>query len=159
VKQYIVDVAATISLLLIAAPLFTASFRKIDFLWLTLAGLLALWFSHPALFVLAALGLALMITYLARRDFASLRITIGMGIVWILNIGLLYLLVLKDLSQNAYMRAYWQGAFVPMPPWSDPDWFLKNISETIRLQFGIPYLIPFVVALMLVGWIALFLQN
>lgn len=159
VKQYIVDVAVTISLLLIAAPLFDHSSRKKDFIWLTFAGLLALWFSHPALFVLAAIGLTLVINYLSRRDFARLQIAIGMGVIWIINIGFLYLLVLKDLSQNAYMRAYWQGAFVPLPPWSDPGWFLKNMSETIRIQFGIPYVVPLVVVLMLVGWVILFVQN
>src|SRR5215208_1601520 len=53
VKQYIVDVAVTIALLLIAAPVFSASLRKKDYVWLMLAGIVALWFSHPALFVLA----------------------------------------------------------------------------------------------------------
>ena len=126
VKQYILDVAVTIALLLIAAPVFNPSPRKKDFAWLALAGLLALWFSHPALFVLAGIGLALVIVYLKRRDVASLRFVIGMGILWVLDIGLLYLLILKDLSQNAYMREYWQGAFLPMPPWSDPGWFVRS---------------------------------
>jgi hypothetical protein len=159
VKQYIVDVAATISLLLVAAPCFDRSPPKKNLLWLMLAGLIALWFSHPAVFVLAAIGVALAITYLARRDFPSLRIVTGIGAIWILNIGLLYLLVLKDLSRNAYMREYWQGAFLPLPPWSDPGWFLKNINETIRIQFGILYLAPLVVILLAIGWIALFLQK
>jgi hypothetical protein len=159
VKQYMVDVAVTIALLLIATPVFNRSPRRKDFVWLTLAGLIALWFSHPALFVLAGVGLALVIIYLRRRDFSNLRLVIGMGILWILNIGLLYLLILKDLSQNAYMREYWQGAFLPMPPWSDPGWFIRSLNENIGLQFGIPYAVLFVFALMLIGWIVLFFQH
>ncbi len=159
VKQYIVDVAVTISLLLIAAPVFNMSPRKKDFAWLMLAGLIALWFSHPALFVLAGIGLALVIIYLKRRDYLSLRFLIGMGILWVLDIGFLYLLILKDLSQNAYMREYWQGAFVPLPPWSDPGWFVTAIAQNISLQFGIPYAAFFVFALMLVGWIALLFSH
>lgn len=159
VKQYIVDVAVTIALLLIAAPVFAAAPRKKDFVWLTIAGLIASWFSHPALFVLAGLGFALGIIYLSRRDFSSLRWVIGMGILWILNIGFLYILILKDLSQNAYMREYWQGAFLPMPPWSDPGWFLRAIDQNISVQFGIPYATFFVFALMLAGWAVLLLQN
>ncbi len=159
VKQYIVDVAVAISLLLIAASLFDASPRKKDFAWLALGGLLALWFSHPALFVLAGIGLALVIVYLRRRDFAGLRVMTGVGATWVLNIGVLYLLILKGLNQNAYMREYWQGAFLPLPPWNDAGWFLRNINENIGIQFGIPYAVLFVLVLMLAGWVILFLHR
>jgi hypothetical protein len=159
VKQYILDVAVTILLLLIAAPVFTESPRKKDYAWLAVTGLIALWFSHPALFVLAGIGLALLIVTLRRRDYSTLRLVIGMGILWALNIACLYLLILKDLRQNAYMREYWQGAFVPMPPWSDPGWFTKMLNENIGIQFGIPYAVLLVFFLMLVGWVALFLSH
>ena len=159
VKQYIVDVAVTIALLLIAAPVWDVSARKKDFVWLTLAGLIALWLSHAALFVLAGIGLALFIIFLQRRDSSNLRRVIGMGILWVLNLGLLYLLILRDLSQQAYLREYWQGAFLPMPPWSDPGWFVRSLNENIGIQFGIPYAVLFVLALMLVGWVVLFYQN
>jgi hypothetical protein len=159
VKQYIIDVAVTVALLLLAAPVLDTSPRKKDFAWLGLAGLIALWFSHPALFVLAGIGLALVIMYLQRRDYSSLRLVLGMGILWILEIGCLYLLILKDLSQNPYMREYWQGAFLPVPPWSDPGWLARAIDQNISLQLGIPYAVFFVFALMLAGWGLLFLQN
>lgn len=154
VKQYIVDVAVTIGLLLLAAPLFNTQPRKRDFLWVTAAGLIALWFSHPALFVLAGIGLALVIIHLRRSDYSSLRFIIGMGIVWTLNIGFLYLLILKDLQQNTLMREYWQGTFVPFPPWSDAGWYIKSLRENIAEQFEIWYAVPLVLALMLIGWAA-----
>lgn len=159
VKQYIVDVVVTILLLLIAAPVFSTTPQRKNFAWLALAGLIALWFSHPALFVLAGFGLALVIIYLRRQDFSSLRLVMGMGILWVLEIGLLYLLILKDLSQNAYMREYWEGAFLPMPPWSDLGWFMTAIDQNIGLQFGIPYATFFVSVLMLIGWLALLLRH
>ena len=152
VKQYILDVAVTLTLLLVAAPVFGASPEKKDYVWLTLAGVAALWFSHPALFVLAGIGLSLAIMTLKRDDYSSLQLVIGVGVVWLLNIAFLYLLLLKDLSQNAYMKEYWQGAFLPMPPWSDPGWFVKALHENIGIQFGIPYGIFLVFFLILVGW-------
>jgi hypothetical protein len=159
VKQYIVDVAVTIALLLIAAPLFEASPRKKDFVWLAFGGVLALWFSHPALFVVAGIGLALLIVTLQRREPVSLRVVIGIGVLWVFNIVLLYVLILKDLSQNTYMREYWAGAFLPLPPWSDPGWFVRNLNENIGVQFAMPYAVMFVFTLMLVGWVVLFLQK
>jgi hypothetical protein len=159
VKQYILDVAITILLLLIAASVLSTSPRKRDFVWLALGGLIALWFSHPALFVLAGIGLALTIVYLRRRDYSNLLFAIGTGTLWVLEIAFLYLLLLKDLSQNAYMREYWQGAFLPMPPWSDPGWFLKAIDQNIGVQFGIPYGVFIVFLIMLIGWLVLLYQN
>lgn len=152
VKQYILDVAVTIGLLLIAERLFNTHPSKKDFASLTLAGLVALWFSHPALFVLAGLGLALGLVYLVKRDYASLRFTLGMGAAWVVNLILLYLLILKDLRQNTFMQAYWRDAFVPMPPWHDVGWYLTGFHENIDWQFGIPYAALFVFGLMLSGW-------
>jgi hypothetical protein len=159
VKQYILDVAVALALLLIAAPALSASPRIKDYVWLAVAGLIALWFSHPALFVLAGIGLALAISALRRRDHASLRIISAMGVLWILGIVFLYLLILKDLSQNAYMRDYWQDAFLPVPPWSDPGWFTKALQENIGIQFGIPYAVFAVFFLMLVGWAILWFRQ
>jgi len=68
-------------------------------------------------------------------------------------------LILKNLSQNAYMREYWQGAFLPVPPWSDPGWFVRSINENIGRQFGIPYAAFFVFLVILIGWVILFFQN
>jgi predicted membrane-bound mannosyltransferase len=116
-KQYILDVVVTILLLLIAVRVFDTSPRKKDFAWLMLAGLIALWFSHPALFVLAGIGIALIIITVKRRDYSNLRFVIGTGLLWVLETVFLYLLILKSLGQNAYLREYWQGAFLPMPPW------------------------------------------
>jgi hypothetical protein len=159
VKQYIIDVTVAIVLLWIAAPTFSASPRKGDYIRLALVGLFGLWFSHPALFVLAGIGLALVILNLQRHDNSRLRWITGMGILWVLEIAFLYLLILKDLSQNAYMKEYWQGAFLPMPPWSDPGWLSRSLTENIGTQFGIPYAVFVVFFLMLVGWIMLWFQH
>ncbi len=59
VKQYILDVAVTLGLLLLAYRLFdlNSKVQKRDFAWLALAGFLGIWFSQPAVFVLAGIGL------------------------------------------------------------------------------------------------------
>ncbi len=159
VKQYIIDATVTIALLLFAASFFSGSPGKKDFTWLAIAGMIALWFSHPALFVLAGIGLALVIVCLQRRDYPSLWLILGIGFLWVLEVGFLYALILKDLSQNAYMREYWQGAFLPVPPWSDPGWFAGAIRQNISVQFGMPYAVLFVFLLMLAGWAVSFSQS
>lgn len=154
VKQYIVDVAVTIGLLLLIAPLCHTQPRKRDFVWITLAGLIALWFSHPVLFVLAGIGLALVIIYLRRGDYAGLRFITSMGMIWMLTIGFLYVLSFKDLQQNALMREFWQESFVPFPPWSDAGWFIESFKEIFGEHFDIAYAASLVFALMMIGWVA-----
>jgi hypothetical protein len=159
VKQYIVDVAITILLLLLVFRLFESQPQTRGFMQLAIAGFIALWFSHPALFVLAGIGLALLVVYVQRRDYVSLRYIFGMGLLWLITIGLLYLLILKDLQHNAFVYEYWQGAFLPLPPWAHRDWFSKAIHENIGIQFGIPYAPYLVFILMLLGWIFLWRRN
>ncbi len=159
VKQYILDVAVTIGLLLLASRLFGERPQKPDFAVLAVTGFVALWFSHPALFVLAGIGLSLTIIYIQRRDFASLKFVSLVGVFWLVTIGFLYLLILNDLQQNAYMKEYWQYGFFPLPPWSNASWFLRSINENIGIQFGIPYGTYFVFGLMLTGWVILWKSD
>lgn len=159
VKQYILDVFVSLSLLLVAFPLFETQAGKKHFMQLAMAGFLALWLSHPALFVLAGIGLALVIIYLQRRDYINLRYVLGMGVLWIATIGFLYFLILRDLQRNAYMKEYWLAGFLPIPPWSDPGWFVKVLTENIGLQFGIPYAVYPVLGLMLAGWFVLWTRQ
>lgn len=155
VKQYILDVVFTLTLFLVAAPLLESKMQKRNLLWMALAGFLALWFSHPAVFVLAGIGLTLIILCLETRDATNLGYVLGMGLFWMVTLGFLYFLVIKDIQQNAYMREYWQGAFLPVPPWSDPGWFRRSLTENIGVQIGIPYAVYFVFGLMLAGWFVL----
>ena len=152
VKQYIVDVVVMLVLLLLAAPLLESGIRKRELIWLAVAGFFALWFSHPAVFVLAGMGLTLVILCMEKRDFTNLWVVLAMGLFWVTALGLLYSLILKDIQQNAYMQEYWQGAFLPIPPWSDPGWFGRSLRENIGVQFGIPYAVYFVFGLILAGW-------
>lgn len=159
VKQYMIDVAAALALLLLASPLFEGRGRARDYGLLAAAGFLALWFSHPALFVLAGVGLTLVIVHIQRRDFSGLKHIAGLGIVWSITIGFIYSLILSELQQNAYMREYWQDAFLPVPPWSEPGWFHRSLTENIGVQFGLPYAVYPVFGLMLAGWIVLWTRK
>jgi len=158
VKQYILDVTVTIILLLCAQPLFQQASRR-AFVTLAFAGTLALWFSHPSLFILAGIGLALFINYFQKHDFVALRSTIGMGILWLANLAFLYFLTLSELRNNSYMYAYWQDAFAPSPPWSDLGWYLGAFQKNMDTQFGFSYATSLIFILILAGWIVLFMQK
>ena len=87
VKQYIVDVVVTLTLLLLAAPLLESGIRKRELIWLGVAGFFALWFSHPAVFILAGIGLTLVVLCLEKRDITNLWYVLGMGLFWVAALG------------------------------------------------------------------------
>jgi len=159
VKQYILDVTLTISLLLLADRLFKEHPQVKDFAWFALAGVLALWFSHPVLFVLAGISLALLLIHFKRQEWSALRSTLVMGVFWLVNLALVYFLILKDLRQNDFIHEYWQGAFVPIPPWSNLSWYVSTVSTNIALQFVIPFLSLLVFGFMLAGWVMLWKKQ
>lgn len=154
-KQYIVDVAVALALILFALPLFQAQVHRRNYIVLGLGGIIGMWFSHPALFVLAGIGVALVIQFLLARDYPNFRASLGIGLLWLANLALLYFINLRNLSQNDYLADYWSAGFLPLPPWSDLVW----INELITYQFGIQFVPLVILILILAGWFVLFREQ
>jgi len=154
-KQYIVDIAVALGLLLLAIPIFQNQSSKKNFVLLAIAGILALWFSHPALFLLAGIGVALIVQFLQTRDYKNLRTTFGVGLLWLMNLALLYFINLRNLSQNDYLAKYWTDGFISFLPWSDLNW----LNDLIKYQFDIQFIPLLVFVLILIGWFALFREE
>ncbi|MCC7187337.1 MAG: hypothetical protein IT312_01235 [Anaerolineales bacterium] len=154
-KQYIVDVAVTLGLLLLAIPIFQNQFNNKKLILLGIAGIIGLWFSHPALFVLAGIGVALVVQFFRSRDYKNLRTTLGIGLLWLANLTLLYFINLRNLSHNDYLADYWSAGFLPLPPWSDLGW----VNELIAYQFDIQFFPLLVLLLIFIGWFVLFREQ
>lgn len=159
VKQYVVDVTVTIGLLLIALPLFEKRPEKQHYIILGLAGVLVLWFSYPASFVLAGIGITLFIRSLEKREWHQIRSVLMLGVVWLANLALLYFSSLRGLSQNTFLLDYWQENFMPLPPWSDWGWFALVFRGLLQNQVGIYASAWLVFALVVLGFITLFLKH
>lgn len=158
VKQYIADVLVMIALLLLATRFFENPSRK-QMGFIAIAGILALWLSHPALFILAGIGVTLFFYYLQKRDFRNIGFVAGMGVFWLANIGLLYSLTLRDLHGNSYMRDYWQIAFAPMPPWSNLNWYWATFEANADTHFAVTFAPWILFLLMLTGWLFMLRQK
>ncbi len=159
VKQYTLDVAISTTMLYLAFPLFERQREKRHWIYLWLAGILAFWFSHPALFVLAGIGFTLLIQALWKRDRSEIGRVVMLGITWVANLGLLYLFSLQHLTQNKFLREYWQENFIPVPPWSNWGWFATSFRGLLQDQIGITVSAWLVFILVVLGCISLFNKN
>ncbi len=107
VKQYATDVfIATLLLFLF----FTRHSSRLTQYSLLISGLLAPWFSHPAIFTLVAIGLTLLIEN--RRHPLP---TLALGAAWLASFAILYLVSLRQLSGNTFLLAYWREYFEANP--------------------------------------------
>jgi hypothetical protein len=135
-KQYASDAAIAIGLFICAASLLQGAggFRR----WAVLAaaGAAAVWFSHPAAFVLGGIGSALLLDALLQRTrirFLAASATVG---CWLVSFTICYLLFLRNLGDNQYLLNYWDGHFLPLPPKSPGD--LAWLAEHFFAPFAYP---------------------
>ncbi len=156
VKQYTSDGFIALLLLWLAnCPEKFVKIRVNQSLALALVGALALWCSHPALFVLCAIGATFLLQAIREKDRQRLKTTLLMLALWAASFAALYLVSLRGLVANTYLLDYWAEYFMPLPPWKDWGWFPSTLKAIIEFPLGLSVWWPFPAALMLLGLIAL----
>ncbi len=132
-KQYSSDVLAT---LILQALVFRRAGSVSDrssryYLHLATAGAAAIWFSHPAAFVMAGLGLVLFSVAFWRSAESAIRGLIGVGLAWLASLAACYVVCLRDLSKNQYLLNYWSEHFAPLPPRNveQVGWYVRAVTD------------------------------
>jgi hypothetical protein len=135
VKHYEIDVFVALLLLNLAASYFdpqkTPSHSRV--VNLSLWGALGLWFSYPALFVLGAIGLAMLWRQIREKcpgDWFKLGIIFC---VWGISLlGLFFISIQPQMTTD--LSNFWSRVFMPWPPWK--DW--KKFGQLLILLFHNP---------------------
>lgn len=135
-KQYASDAAIAVGLLATALGLLEGKGGAPRWAALGILGALAVWFSHPATFVLAGIGTALLVHALVERDRARFLAAAGAVACWLVSFGACYVLCLKQLGGNKYLTDYWTDHFMPLPPTSPGD--LAWIADHLVAFFTTP---------------------
>ncbi|MFZ5819001.1 MAG: glycosyltransferase family 39 protein [Chloroflexota bacterium] len=133
-KQYSSDVMAAVLLVYLAGRCLREEAQGRDFSWLGAAGVVIIWVSHPSVFILAGVGLALLLDTLTRKGRAPLAWLVGMGLAWLASFGLEYFVSLRHIVADGYLIEYWRKAYMPMPPWSEPGWFVKIYTSFLYIS-------------------------
>jgi hypothetical protein len=149
-KQYSTDVLMTLFLLLIVPRCLEEKAKPHAFVALCIAGSLAIWISHPSLFVFVGMFLTLGLAFAKRRDPHRLLWLIGIGGVWGTNLILTYLVSLRYLATNSTLLNYWSGGFAPLLPWSNFSWYYNALIGMLSDPAGLP-VSAITVGLLIVG--------
>jgi hypothetical protein len=120
-KQYASDASITVGLIGLASALLWGEGGTRRWVGLAAGGAAAVWFSHPAVFVLTGIGAALIAQAAVNKDGARLKATCTVIGCWLVSFAACYFLCLRQLNANNYLLNYWSGSFLPLPPKSLGD--------------------------------------
>lgn len=156
-KQYSSDVF--IALLLYTVTIYIQSKRLTNsrIALFGVIGAIAIWFSHPALFILAGVGSSLILYHLNEKEWLKISRLSIIYSIWILSFVTFYLVSLSNLTQNKPLLRYWKGGFMPFP--FKIEWFSKTFIEIFKFPVGLS-LLPHITALIFViGCISMLLKK
>jgi hypothetical protein len=139
VKQYSSDVTITLFLCLLAwRCIDRRTFPRWDILLLGISGAVAIWFSHPAIFILAGIGGGLAWLQLSRKCWRALGVVVLMGMFWLVSFVTVYF-VCYIKAYNTGLTGYWEGSFMPFPPHSlaDVKWVWSAFTRIMADPIGL----------------------
>ena len=137
-KQYSSDVAFALLLCWLALVLESKRLRGSWMVVFGLVGAIAIWFSHPAMFVLAGAGLTLWVSALMRRDWRGLGYVSLAGLCWMTSFLTFYFASLHAMVSSERLLTYWKEGFMPFPPLSvsDAKWFIATPFSVFKHTVG-----------------------
>lgn len=116
-KQYIGDGFWALWILYLSQQWLSATHKSSRLLvTLLVVGMIAVWFSHPSIFVLASAGIILLFHAHRQRDWKQVPRLILMGTLWLTSFSIVYLTTYRRVTSSSelstFMNAYWESAFI-----------------------------------------------
>lgn len=157
VKQYSSDAFVTLALLWAFVRLAESDLNGRRMAVLAVLGSAAVWFSHPAVFLLAGAGIVFLVS--ARSD---KRRTVRLALVltvWAASFVLLYVVSLRHLADDHALLDFWGQYFPGHPIWRAQTlvWLFDAFSAAFHDPAGLAILSG--MGFFLVGWAGLFRRN
>lgn len=142
-KQYSTDAFITLLLSLFCLSVLSGDVALFRMVVLGITGAMAIWFSHPSIFILASGGSLLLLIWFQQKQWRALKLFLFPAFCWLGSFGIKYFLF-RQVTDNTDVRRFWATEFMPLPPssWEETMWFVKTFFETLRyaLQFPRPFL-------------------
>jgi hypothetical protein len=139
IKQYVFDALVSLVVLWLAHDLarrprdgrLAAAFLAV--------GAVAVWFSQPAIFMLAGAGVVLAVRALLRRDRRSILLLAGLAAGWLASFAGAYRVSSRQVEDPFYMQAFWRAGFLPLAPHTARDWawLPRMLARMFREPMGI----------------------
>ncbi len=163
-KPYSCDVALVLLLYALTIHIQSEKMNALRLAPYAVVGAVAIWFSNPAVFILAGVGACLAISCVLKKEWPKLGILSIVFVCWALSFITYYLVFIQHSYANISMGTEellkMESAFMPVPPRSLADfkWFIDNFFVTFDFPVGL-YLSGIAAFVFLIGCISLFSEN
>jgi len=107
VKQYSSDLMFGLLLFVILSPLRNQHLSKPTIIFVSLLGALCIWFSHPSIFILAAVELTTFVTTPLKKWHQIIRNRFPIYVTWLISFTFLYLVTIVPTLQNQDLVSAW----------------------------------------------------
>jgi hypothetical protein len=164
VKQYSSDVAIALLLYALTLNIYSQRNPSLPYIFLYgIVGAIAIWFSNPSVFVLAGIGLGLLLMRVSRKEWSGIGRLLTIFSIWALSFIIFYIYTVFPLSKSGVVNAMqqmWKSSFMPFPPLSlsDFEWYIDKFfgifSNPVGIFFSGVASLAFVA-----GCISLFARN
>lgn len=141
-KQYSSDVAVSCLLWMIMLGTGGYTWPKLRYFLAASAGMIAVWFSHPAVFVLAGAGALLIGRSIFRGERKQAMAWAVIGCLWLASWGLCYHITARSVSGESYLLSFWSSAFPPLSGVTRENfhWYLHKPIELMQHPAGFVFL-------------------
>jgi uncharacterized membrane protein len=137
-KQYSTDVMFATALLLLGLWVIKKGYRAVPLILFGLLSGIAIWFSHPSLFVSAALLCVILVSLLRDRRSGKIPWLVIAAFLaissWLAN----YAVILAAASRQGELLNFWQRSFMPLPPssFADIGWIVFTVMRVFKNPGG-----------------------
>ena len=141
-KQYSSDAAVSCLLWMIMLGTGGYTWSKLRYFLAGSAGMIAVWFSYPAVFVLAGTGALLLGRSIFRGERKQAMAWTVICCLWLASWGLCYQITARSVSGESYLLSYWSSAFPPLSGAASEKlhWYLHKPLEVMQDPAGFKFL-------------------
>jgi hypothetical protein len=132
VKQYSTDVAFALGILLLSLKISPRTIQNQHFILWIILGIVSIWFSMPAVFMLFGVGIYYGISFLKVKNWNKFLFLSFVVIAWLFSFGIYFFTIIQNDLGIEKLENYHSPFFIPLPPTSLADF--KKIGN-ILLSF------------------------
>ncbi|WP_069471534.1 glycosyltransferase family 39 protein [Candidatus Marithrix sp. Canyon 246] len=161
-KQYSSDVLIAIVLYLLADYIRRHSLNFSRLLLLTIVGSIAVWFSHPSVFILATIGIYLAFPYLLNQQWKQVAKLTLVYMLWLVNFAIIFFFLLSvETVYDKWLHEFWiiNGGFMPAPFSMEGIQWLYTKFALILNNLASLGAIKVAAVLMIIGFMTLLLNK
>lgn len=134
VKQYSSDVLFCLLLIMMALDIEKGDINRTKIISILLITTVALWSSHPSVFVISGLAIVLFFSSLKNRDWKSIRDFSLIGLVVTGNIIFIYTFQVDRIFEIPFYFDWWSSYFAPFPLSEEFEyrWYLNTFRNFVN---------------------------